>query len=557
MSYIFNSDVRNNIRIFEHVLGNKENRNNEGRLGFKKVFHLIFNPHQEIRDLRNRIGLGDAHFPESSNYSIRKQFNETILRPHNNSWVSKILFWTRIPEIDQSELSSMHNVLKGSLEETLKKLESESLKAQSFEQISRTLSNVKASMTQLNPVILSNDPILSKLWKNLISQYSYIKKEIKIPISQKPFEDLGCEWLSKEITNYILNSFVLQEKDVDYITFAFVWPKYKPHFNDNNFSYSDLFPLRDIKQEEVQKLTIEEILALDSEIFFSLIDLYSVDQCMKLLNSNKLHRKMAIVLMRRDIPSIFAEEMNKIFDEPILPDLLDKADKLWRDLKQYDPSEFSTLTKSKIWELIDASRKTGSATLNGENGALWKNLDDIGWQKANEEFLFNAAHLNSFDAEFLKKLNKTLRPNPPSSNGINKDAGEIRKEIGFELLSADIALLPTKCVKEELDKFLVWLNAQIKLCDEGIANPIVVAALAYQRLVSVHPFANGNGRTGRVLADIILRRYDLLPATWSYSDVNMAVLPYLNKHTRASPSKVVEILMKGLENTYKMVAASS
>ena len=106
--------------------------------------------------------------------------------------------------------------------------------------------------------------------------------------------------------------------------------------------------------------------------------------------------------------------MNKIFDEPILPDLLDKADKLWRDLKQYDPSEFSTLTKSKIWELIDASRKLVRATLNGENGALWKNLDDIGWQEANEEFLFNAAHLNSFDAEFLKKLNKTLRPNPPS-----------------------------------------------------------------------------------------------------------------------------------------------
>lgn len=56
----------------------------------------------------------------------------------------------------------------------------------------------------------------------------------------------------------------------------------------------------------------------------------------------------------------------------------------------------------------------------------------------------------------------------------------------------------------ELDKilkdFILWLNSH------DIQHPIQYAALAHHKLVNIHPFADGNGRTARLLMNLILLR---------------------------------------------------
>lgn len=47
-------------------------------------------------------------------------------------------------------------------------------------------------------------------------------------------------------------------------------------------------------------------------------------------------------------------------------------------------------------------------------------------------------------------------------------------------------------------------------------RPVVVAAL-HHRLLSIHPFADGNGRTARLLSHALLRRADVGSALWSVS----------------------------------------
>ncbi len=50
------------------------------------------------------------------------------------------------------------------------------------------------------------------------------------------------------------------------------------------------------------------------------------------------------------------------------------------------------------------------------------------------------------------------------------------------------------------------------LTDDGLAAVIEVVAWAHSEWVRIHPFANGNGRTARVIANVILMRYGLPPA---------------------------------------------
>ena len=49
-------------------------------------------------------------------------------------------------------------------------------------------------------------------------------------------------------------------------------------------------------------------------------------------------------------------------------------------------------------------------------------------------------------------------------------------------------------------------------CDDEALPPLVQAALAHAQFETIHPFDDGNGRTGRALVQIILRRRGLAPA---------------------------------------------
>lgn len=57
-------------------------------------------------------------------------------------------------------------------------------------------------------------------------------------------------------------------------------------------------------------------------------------------------------------------------------------------------------------------------------------------------------------------------------------------------------------VQEEMAAFLSWFNSESGL------DPVLKAALAHFRFVTVHPFDDGNGRIGRAIAELALARAD-------------------------------------------------
>jgi Fic family protein len=62
---------------------------------------------------------------------------------------------------------------------------------------------------------------------------------------------------------------------------------------------------------------------------------------------------------------------------------------------------------------------------------------------------------------------------------------------------------------EEVPPLLVDLR---NFCNDDTLSPLVQAAIAHAQFETIHPFEDGNGRTGRALVQVILRRRGLAPA---------------------------------------------
>lgn len=60
-------------------------------------------------------------------------------------------------------------------------------------------------------------------------------------------------------------------------------------------------------------------------------------------------------------------------------------------------------------------------------------------------------------------------------------------------------------VATEVTRFLDWFNAPSSI------DPVLKAGLAHLWFVTIHPFEDGNGRTARAIADMVLARADGIP----------------------------------------------
>ncbi|VVB92738.1 Fic/DOC family protein [uncultured archaeon] len=63
---------------------------------------------------------------------------------------------------------------------------------------------------------------------------------------------------------------------------------------------------------------------------------------------------------------------------------------------------------------------------------------------------------------------------------------------------------PPEEVPELMKKFIEWMNSN----DSYNIDPVIVAGLSHYEFVRIHPFIDGNGRTARALATLILNQRD-------------------------------------------------
>ncbi|MBU6153813.1 MAG: Fic family protein [Bdellovibrionales bacterium] len=81
-----------------------------------------------------------------------------------------------------------------------------------------------------------------------------------------------------------------------------------------------------------------------------------------------------------------------------------------------------------------------------------------------------------------------------------KIAGSYRTT-DVRILESKLRPSPGYQVQGKMSRFIAWLNKNKKM-----HHPVEIAALAHHRFVAIHPFEDGNGRTGRLLMNLLLMR---------------------------------------------------
>lgn len=76
----------------------------------------------------------------------------------------------------------------------------------------------------------------------------------------------------------------------------------------------------------------------------------------------------------------------------------------------------------------------------------------------------------------------------------------------------------------EVDRLMGALESFVNLGEDARIPPLIMAALAHYQFEAIHPFADGNGRVGRLLIPLILKNRGMLPTPLLY------VSPYLDEH---------------------------
>lgn len=105
---------------------------------------------------------------------------------------------------------------------------------------------------------------------------------------------------------------------------------------------------------------------------------------------------------------------------------------------------------------------------------------------------------------------------------IDKENARIYRRVPVRISGSAVVLPNPRKVQELMDEFFSWLRKEDKM------HGIQLAAEAHYRLVTIHPFIDGNGRTARLLMNMILMMKGYPPAIIRKND-RLAYIKSLEK----------------------------
>jgi len=118
------------------------------------------------------------------------------------------------------------------------------------------------------------------------------------------------------------------------------------------------------------------------------------------------------------------------------------------------------------------------------------------------------------------------------------EPGEYR---GLEVETEDATYLPRKMVSRAMDHLVAWYNK-----NEGRLHPIELAAQMYQRMVSIHPFPDANGRTSRFVMDWVLESHGYPPASFQ-GEFFVGTFPNIRDEDNPAPGLAEERVTAGVQ----------
>ncbi|MCB8949069.1 MAG: Fic family protein [Ardenticatenaceae bacterium] len=156
--------------------------------------------------------------------------------------------------------------------------------------------------------------------------------------------------------------------------------------------------------------------------------------------------------------------------------------------------EGSTLTLRETQLILEQGITIGGKTLR-EHFEVVNHQEAIGLVEslAAQEEPITAFHVRQIHALVLAKID-------------DENAGQYRT-VQVHIVGAAHEPPPGWEIPALMTDWTSWLQTQ-----EGQMSPVALAALAHHKLVAIHPFIDGNGRTARLIMNLLLMRAGYPPA---------------------------------------------
>ncbi|WP_407888228.1 Fic family protein [Scytonema sp. NUACC26] len=177
----------------------------------------------------------------------------------------------------------------------------------------------------------------------------------------------------------------------------------------------------------------------------------------------------------RPLPTTVVAELKKLYDV--------------RFTYNSNAIEGNTLTQSETALVLETGITIGGKTLR-------EHLEVIGHKDAIdyiEQLAQNSTPIGEWEIKQIHNL--ILRAISPEEAGCYR-------QLDVTVVGTEYVYPPYHLLNDLMVEFVTWLNS----AETTIQHPIQFAAEAHLRFVSIYPFRDGNGRTGRLLMNLLLLR---------------------------------------------------
>lgn len=120
-----------------------------------------------------------------------------------------------------------------------------------------------------------------------------------------------------------------------------------------------------------------------------------------------------------------------------------------------------------------------------------------------------------------------------------------------------IMYCPPEHVEAEMDRLIEIYNDLV----EKKIHPLIIAAWVHHAFTTIHPFQDGNGRVVRLIASLILIKYDYFPITVLREEAKKKYIEALEKADNGEPQKLIsyfaEIQRRNIEEALNIREVSN
>ena len=143
-------------------------------------------------------------------------------------------------------------------------------------------------------------------------------------------------------------------------------------------------------------------------------------------------------------------------------------------------------------------------------------LMNIDLKHAYDFVIKNLSKKPEITVEYLKMLSAMIMKNTGSSyntatGNFDSSAGDLRL-VNVSAGRGGKSYLGYHKIPQNIEKFCIWLNSEREKTFSNAADVYELSFEAHYRLVSIHPWVDGNGRVCRLLMNMIQMENGLLPS---------------------------------------------